>query len=54
MKMYNEFDIQCIVELFLAAHFNFASVDLKRNSIGVLREICESYGIEVENIQENN
>lgn len=54
MKMYSKEDIQHIVELFLAAHFNFAFVDLNEDSVRELKEICELYGIEVGNIEENN
>lgn len=53
MKMYSKKDVQHIVELFLAQHFNFAFVDLNEGSIEKLEEICEPYGIEVDNIVEN-
>ena len=54
MKMYSGEDVRYIVELFLAQHFNFASVDLNEDSVEKLQEICELYGIEVENIVENS
>lgn len=54
MKMYSGNDVQHIIELFLAQHFNFAFIDLNEDSIRTLEEICEPYGIEVENIQKNN
>lgn len=54
MKMYSEEDVRYIIELFLADHFNFAFVDLNETSIERLKEICEPYGIEVENIVKNN
>lgn len=54
MKMYSGKDVRYIVELFLAQHFNFASVDLNEDSVETLQEICELYGIEVENIVENS
>ena len=50
MKMYSEKDARYIVELFLAQHFNFAFVNLNEGSVEKLEEICEPYGIEVENI----
>ena len=53
MKMYSGNDVQHIIELFLAQHLNFAFVDLNQDSIRELEEICEPYGIEVENIQSN-
>ena len=53
MKMYSGIDVQHIVEVFLAAHFNFSFVDLNEDSVRELEEICEPYGIEVENIQSN-
>lgn len=43
-----------IVEIFLAQHFNFDSVDLNEDSVEKLQEICELYGIEVDNIVENS
>lgn len=52
MKMYSRNDIRHIVELFLAQHFNFAFVDLNEDSVEKLQQICEPYGIEVENIVE--
>ena len=54
MKMYSEIDVENIVEEFLARHFNFVYVELNTDSLKMLGEICESYGIEVENIVENN
>jgi hypothetical protein len=54
MKMYSGKDVRYIVELFLAQHFNFAFVDLNEDSVKWLEKICEAYGIEVENIFENN
>lgn len=54
MKMYSGEDVRYIVELFLAQHFNFASVDLNEDSVEKLQEICELYGIEVEGIVENS
>lgn len=54
MKMYSGEDVRYIVEIFLAQHFNFASVDLNEDSVEKLQEICELYGIEVENIVENS
>lgn len=54
MKMYSGEDVRYIVELFLAHHFNFASVDLNEDSVEKLQEICELYGIEVEGIVENS
>ena len=54
MKMYSQSDVKCIVEEFLAVHLNFGSVDLNYDSVRELEEICEPYGIEVENIIENN
>ena len=53
MKMYTKYDVQTIVELFLASHFNFDRVTLTRESLEKLEEICEPYEIEVGNIQEN-
>lgn len=52
MKMYSGNDVRHIVELFLAQHFNFSNVDLHVDSVRELEEICEPYGIEVENIVE--
>ena len=54
MKMYSERDIIYILQDFLSQHFNFAFVELNIDSLKLLEEICESYGIEVENIQRNN
>ena len=54
MKMYSERDIKYIMQDFLSEHFNFAYVELNAESLELLREICESYGIEVENIVEND
>lgn len=54
MKMYSEKEVQYIVEMFLAQHFGFADVGLHEDSVRNLEEICECYGIEVENIVENN
>ncbi len=54
MKLYSGRDVCCIVELFFAKHFNFSDVSLRQDSIRELEEICEPYGIEVENIVENN
>lgn len=54
MKMYSVKDVKYIVQDFLAQHFNFAFVDLNTDSLELIEEICESYGIEVENIVENN
>lgn len=54
MKLYSEKDVRYIIELFLANHFNFSSVDLNYDSLRQLEEICKPYGIEVENIFENN
>lgn len=54
MKLYSKNDVQYIVELFLAKHFNFSDVSLRQDSIRELEEICEPYGIEVENVVENN
>lgn len=54
MKMYSGEDVRYIVELFLAQHFNFDSVDLNEDSVEKLQEICEFYGIEVESIVVNN
>lgn len=53
MKMYSERDIQIIIELFLAQHFNFDYVTLNQESIEKLKEICEPYATEVGHIQEN-
>ena len=53
MKLYSSNDVQYIVELFLAKHFNFSDVSLRQDSIRELEEICEPYGIEVPNIVEN-
>ena len=53
MKMYSGYDVRHIIELFLAQHFNFACVDLNEDSVEVLEKICESCGIEVEDIVEN-
>ena len=50
MKMYSGRDVMYIVQKFLAQHFNFAYVELNEDSIEKLEEICESYGIELENI----
>jgi hypothetical protein len=52
--MYSERDIGYIIQDFLSEHFNFANVELNTDSLESLEEICESYGIEVENIVENN
>lgn len=52
--MYSERDISYIIQDFLSEHFNFAHVELNTDSLELLEEICESYGIEVENIVENN
>ena len=54
MKMYSGKDVRYIVELFLAQHFNFDSVDLNEDSVEKLQEICEFYGMEVESIVANN
>ena len=54
MKMYTKYDVQTIVELFLASHFNFENVTLNPDSIKKLEEICEPYEIEVGNVQRNN
>ncbi len=54
MKLYSSNDVRCIVELFLAKHFNFSDVSLRQDSIRELEDICEFYGIEVGNIVENN
>lgn len=54
MRMYSEKDIRYIMQDFLAQHFNFDYVELNTDSLELLGEICESYGIEVENIVENN
>ena len=54
MKMYSARDVMYIVQDFLAQHFNFAFVELNIDSLKLLEEICESYGIEMENIQKNN
>lgn len=51
--MYSGYDVRYIIELFLAQHFNFACVDLNEDSVEVLEKICESCGIEVEDIVEN-
>ena len=53
MKMYSKYDVQTIVELFLASHFNFDRVTLNQESIEKLEEICEPYTIEVGHIKEN-
>ena len=53
MKMYNQNEVKCIVEEFLADYFNFESISLSSGSIVALRRICSGYGIEVENIVEN-
>lgn len=52
MKMYSERDVMYIIQDFLARHFNFAFVELNTDSLELLEEICEPYGIEVENIVE--
>ena len=52
MKMYSKRDVECIVEDFIATHFGFDSVSLNTNSRLELKTICEYYGIEVENIEE--
>ena len=54
MKMYSGKDVQCIVELFLAEHFNFLDVNLSEDSERKLEELCRPYGVEVENIVGNN
>lgn len=53
MKMYTKYDVQTIVELFLASHFNFERVTLNQESLEKLEEICEPYEFEVGYIQEN-
>lgn len=52
MKMYSERDIKYIMQDYLAQHFNFGYVELNTDSLELLEEICEPYGIEVENIVE--
>ncbi len=54
MKLYSLSDVRYIVQDYLAQHFNFDRVDLKIDSLEILEEICEPYGIEEENIVENN
>ena len=54
MKIYSERDVMYIIQDFLAQHFNFAFVELNIDSLKLLEEICESYGIEMENIRKNN
>ena len=54
MTMYSKRDVENIVENFLARHFNFDSVYLNAESKYELEEACYGYGIEVENIVENN
>lgn len=54
MKMYSGNDVRCIIELFLARHFNVADVSLHQDSVRELEEICEPYGTEVENIFKND
>lgn len=53
MRMYSGRDVKCIVENFMAQHFNFESVYLNDESIYKLEEICSWYGREVENIVSN-
>lgn len=52
MWMYSKSDVREIVEEFLAEHFNFGSVYLNAESQCKLDRICNNYGIEVENVQE--
>lgn len=53
MRMYSGRDVKCIVEAFMAQHFNFDGVYLNDESIYELEEICKWYGREVENIVSN-
>lgn len=53
MKLYSRKEVRCIVEDFLAEYLNLDSVSLKERSIRNLIEICNNYGIEVEDIKEN-
>ena len=50
MKMYDRYDMENIVEKFLAFHFGFEYLGLNMNSKLELKSICEDYGIEVDNI----
>lgn len=54
MKMYSERDVSYIIQDFLAQHFHFGAVELHIDSLELLEEICEPYGIEVESIVEND
>ena len=54
MKLYSKREVRYIVENFLAEYLNLDSVSLKDSSVEDLDYICNNYGIEVENIVENN
>lgn len=53
MRIYSGRDVKCIVENFMAQHFNFEGVYLNDESIYELKEICKWYGREVEDIVSN-
>ena len=52
MWLYSEKDVKNIVEEFLAKHFNLGSVYLNDDCEAELFEICNNYGVFVENIVE--
>lgn len=54
MKVYSKSDVKNIIETFLAEYLNLESVGLSPNLTYKLYGIMNGYGIEVENIQENN
>jgi hypothetical protein len=53
MKLYSGTEVKYIVEDFLAEHLNLDSINLKASSVMKLKEICDAYGIEVDEVDEN-
>lgn len=53
MKMYSGSEVKYIVQEFLAKHFNFDYVNLNISSVMELKEICDNYGMDIPNIEEN-
>ena len=53
MWMYSRNEVRWIVEEFLAKYLNLNSITLTNELDNMLDDVCFEYGMEVENIEEN-